>query len=71
MPEEKVENLQQSSNRIQYVGITLLDGRRGVFAGPEFVTKAELMLKPPSIKDVVFSEPRELVRNVEVKDESK
>jgi hypothetical protein len=45
--------------RLQYVFITLADGRRGVFAGPELITKAELLLKPPVLVDLVFSEPKE------------
>ena len=46
--------------RMQYVFITLADGRRGVFAGPELITKAELLLKPPTLVDLVFSEPKEV-----------
>jgi hypothetical protein len=45
--------------RLQYVFITLADGRRGVFAGPELITKAEFLLKPPVLVDLVFSEPKE------------
>lgn len=44
---------------MQYVFITLADGRRGVFAGPALITKAELLLKPPVLVDLVFSEPKE------------
>ena len=44
--------------RMQYVFITLADGRRGVFAGPELITKTELLLKPPVLVDLVFSEPK-------------
>jgi hypothetical protein len=46
--------------RMQYVFITLADGRRGAFAGPELITKAELLLKPPVLVDLVFSEPKEV-----------
>lgn len=45
--------------RLQYVFITLADGRRGVFAGPELISKGELLLKPPVLVDLVFSEPKE------------
>jgi len=46
--------------RMQYVFVTLADGRRGAFAGPELISKAELMLKPPTLVDIVFSEPKDL-----------
>jgi hypothetical protein len=45
--------------KLQYVFITLADGRRGAFAGPELISKAELLLKPPVLVDLVFSEPKE------------
>lgn len=45
--------------KIQYIFITLADGRRGVFAGPELISEAELKLKPPVLADLIFSEPKE------------
>lgn len=47
--------------RMQYVFVTLADGRRGAFCGPELIGKAELLLKPPVLQDIVFSEPKEYV----------
>ena len=46
--------------RMQYVFVTLADGRRGVFMGPELISKAELLLKPPVLADIVFAEPRDV-----------
>lgn len=45
---------------LQHIIVTLVDGRRGVFAGPMMVTNAELMLKPPRISEVVICQPRPL-----------
>jgi hypothetical protein len=54
--------------KMQYIFITLGDGRRGVFAGPELITKAELLLKPPVLADIVFSEPKEMSQPEEPKE---
>jgi hypothetical protein len=43
---------------MQYVFVTLANGKRGVFAGPELISKAELTLCPPRIVDIIFSEPK-------------
>lgn len=50
--------------RMQYVFVTLADGRRGAFCGPELIGKAELLLKPPTLVDIVFSEPKEMTAPV-------
>lgn len=54
--------------RMQYVFVTLADGRRGAFAGPELIGKAELLLKPPTLVDIVFSEPRDLDQPVQAQE---
>lgn len=43
---------------IQHVIVALSDGRRGIFAGPMFVSQAELILKPPTIAEVIICQPR-------------
>jgi hypothetical protein len=47
--------------KMQYVFVTLSDGRRGVFVGPELITRDEVVAGSPRLVDVVFSEPREEV----------
>lgn len=44
--------------KMQHVVITLADGRKGIFVGPELITAAELKLKPPVLTNIDFSEPR-------------
>lgn len=56
MEEQKTEVKEQIN--MQYVFITLANGKRGVFVGPELISKGELLLSPPRIVDLVFSEPK-------------
>lgn len=47
--------------RMQYVIVVMADGRRGVFAGPELVTKAEMTLNcVPRLVSVDFTPPRDV-----------
>lgn len=58
---EKTENAIPEGPKVTHVQaviVTLADGRRAAFMGPMFVSKAELMLKPPVISEVVICEPR-------------
>lgn len=43
---------------LQHIIVALADGRRGIFAGPMFVSAAELTLKPPTISEVIICQPR-------------
>jgi len=53
------EILEKKIPKIQYVSITLHDGRKGIFAGPELISNAELTLSPPRLVSIDFSQPRE------------
>lgn len=56
---EEIPKEEKPKISMQYVFITLADGRRGVFAGPTLITKTELLLNPPRLVDLVFSEPKD------------
>jgi len=53
------EVMEKKIPKIQYVSIILADGRKGIFAGPEFISSAELTLAPPRLVSIDFSQPRE------------
>ena len=53
--------------QIQHIIVQFSDGRKGVFAGPAVIGKAELMLKPPIIAEVVICDPRDIVDPTEEK----
>lgn len=54
---------------MQHLIVTLADGRRGVFTGPALVTKAELILSPPRIASLDFSEPKPMSLPEPIKEE--
>lgn len=61
--EEKavVEEPKPALPKMQYVIVVMADGRRGVFAGPELVTRAEMTLNcVPRLVSVDFSMPKEV-----------
>lgn len=48
--------------KLQHVIITLADGRRGVFMGPEFIKEVEMKLNlVPKLVSVDFDPPREVI----------
>lgn len=61
--------------KIQYVSVTLADGRKGIFAGPELIANAELLLAPPRLVSIDFSQPMDYPQapkiEVETKEEPK
>jgi len=59
---EEIKDDEAKTREIQWVLVTLQDGRKGMFAGPVLVGKAELTLKPPLISEVVICEPRTLAQ---------
>lgn len=71
------EIVEKKIPKIQYVSVTLADGRKGVFAGPELIPNAELLLAPPRLVSIDFSQPMDYPKppvvepTVEVKEEPK
>lgn len=59
--ETSVEAPKPAIPKMQYLFVTLADGRKGAFAGPELVTRAEMTLNcVPRLVSVEFSPPREV-----------
>lgn len=69
------EVVEKKVPKIQYISVILADGRKGVFAGPELISNAELTLAPPRLVSIDFSQPMEYPKpqpiepTVEVKEE--
>ena len=60
MSENKEKDVLETLKNIntQMVFISLSNGKRGVFVGPELISLTEMSLSPPRITEVVFDKPR-------------